>query len=128
MRTILLVDDDPDVLAALQALLVHKGYRVVTANDGNRALALAEREAPDLVIVDMVMPRRSGMVVLETLKRPQRSGPPVIMISANEAPRQRQQAERLGVDDFIQKPFDSNRLLASVERLCSVHNVEPSAN
>ncbi len=120
MRTILLVDDDPEVLAALQAVLAYRGYRVITATDGNRALALAERESPELVIVDMVMPHRSGLMVLETLKSRVVSRPHVIMITASDGPRQREIAERLGADDFIQKPFDTIRLLASVERLCAV--------
>ena len=66
-KTVLLVDDDPDILQALIPTLEQQGYRVVTASDGNMALATAEREAPDLVVVDMMMPRKSGFLVLEKL-------------------------------------------------------------
>jgi DNA-binding response OmpR family regulator len=59
-KTILLVDDDPEILAALRTFLQQKGYRVVTAADGSAGLAVAERERPDLVVVDMMMPKKSG--------------------------------------------------------------------
>jgi DNA-binding response OmpR family regulator len=116
-RTVLLVDDDAEIVAVLRALLERQGYRVVTAADGNAGLAAAEREAPDLVVVDMVMPRRSGLLVLEKLKaRP--GAPPVIMITADEGPRHRASAEALGADDYLRKPFALERLLESVGRLC----------
>ncbi len=66
-RTILLVDDDADILAAMRAVLERRGYRVVTAGDGNAGLAAAEREGPDLVVVVMMMPKKSGYLVLEKL-------------------------------------------------------------
>src|SRR6516225_6757130 len=118
-KTILLVDDDPEVLGAMRAVLDKRGYRVVTASDGNMGLAIAEREAPDLVIVDMMMPKKSGFLVLEKLKTRKEAAPPVIMITANEGSRHRAYAEMLGADDYIRKPFATERLLDSVERLCS---------
>ena len=118
-KTILLVDDDPDLLGAMETVFARRGYRVLTAGDGNLALALAEREEPDVVVVDMMMPRKSGFLVLEKLKaRP--SGPPVVMITANEGSRHRAYAELLGVDDYLRKPFALERLVESVERLCPV--------
>ena len=118
LKTILLVDDDEDIRTGVSAVLQARGYRVVTASDGNLALALAEREAPDLVVVDMMIPQKSGFLVLEKVKSRPRGSPPVIMITANEGPRHRAYAERLGVDDYICKPFDMDRLVASIERLC----------
>ncbi|MCI0463349.1 MAG: response regulator [Gemmataceae bacterium] len=116
-RTILLVDDDPDILGAMQAVFARRGYRVLTAADGNMALALAECEQPDVVVVDMMMPRKSGFLVLEMLKgRP--GGPPVIMITANEGSRHRAYAELLGADDYLRKPFTLEVLVESVERHC----------
>jgi DNA-binding response OmpR family regulator len=117
-KTILLVDDDPEVLSAMRLVLDKRGYRVVTALDGNMGLAVAEREAPDLVIVDMMMPKKSGFLVLEKLKGRNREVPRVIMITANEGSRHRAYAEMLGVDDYIRKPFAMDRLLESVGRLC----------
>ncbi len=116
-RTILLVDDDPDILCAMHTVFVHRGYRVLTASDGNQALALAECEAPTIVVVDMMMPRKSGFLVLEKLKG-RAGGPRVVMITANEGIRHRAYARQLGADDYIHKPFAMDRLLESVERLC----------
>ena len=117
-KTVLLVDDDADILSAMRTMIERKGYRVVTASDGNMGLAVAEREAPDLVVVDMMMPRKSGFLVLEKLKSRPEGGPRVIMITANEGSRHRAYAEILGVDDYIRKPFEMSRLLDSVQKLC----------
>jgi DNA-binding response OmpR family regulator len=120
-RTILLVDDDADILGAMRAVLERRGYRVLTAGDGNAGLAAAEREGPDLVIVDMMMPKKSGFLVLEKLKA-RGGGPPVIMITANEGSRHKAYAEALGAADYIRKPFAMDKLLESVGRLCPLHD------
>ena len=97
--------------------LESKGYEVVVARDGNQGLAMAEREDPDLVILDMMMPKRSGFLVLEKLRRTRPVPLRVIMITANEGSRHKAYAEMLGVDDYIRKPFAMDRLLDSVDRL-----------
>jgi DNA-binding response OmpR family regulator len=117
-KTILLVDDDPDILSALRTVLEIRGYRVVTAKDGSEGLAVAEREGPDLVLVDMMMPKKSGFMVLDKIKSRQGDTPPVIMMTANAGGRHRAYAEVLGVDDYLHKPFDLEVLLAAVRRLC----------
>jgi DNA-binding response OmpR family regulator len=117
-KTILLVDDDCEVVSGLKIALEAKGYRVLAAHDGNTGLALAETSQADLVIVDMMMPQKSGFLVLETLKRRGPASPKVIMITANEGLRHQAYAETLGVDDFLRKPFSLDELLASVGRLC----------
>jgi DNA-binding response OmpR family regulator len=119
-KTILIVDDDQEILHAMRAVMENKGYRVLTASDGNAGLAVAEREQPDLVIVDMMMPKKSGFLVLEKLKSKKKTLPRVIMITANEGGRHRAYAEMLGVDDYIRKPFAMDRLLDSVRKLCPV--------
>jgi DNA-binding response OmpR family regulator len=116
-KTLLLIDDDPDLLAALRTTFERRGYRVLTAPDGQAGLDVAGREPPDVVVVDLMMPRKGGYLVLEQVKsRP--DAPPVVMITANEGAQHRAYAERLGVDDYLRKPFPLDRLLASVERLC----------
>ena len=117
-KTILVIDDDSDILSALRTVLEKNGYRVLTALDGNAGLALAEREQPNLIVVDMMMPKKSGFLVLEKLKSRQEASPRIIMITANEGSRHRAYAEMLGVDDYIRKPFAMERLLESVETLC----------
>ena len=116
-KRILLVDDDAEIIESLRLALESSGYEILVARDGNQGLALVEREDPDLVILDMMMPKRSGFLVLERLKRRRDGQQRVIMITANEGSRHKAYAEMLGVDDYIRKPFPMDRLIASVNRL-----------
>jgi DNA-binding response OmpR family regulator len=116
-KRILLVDDDAEIVEAIRHALEKLGHRVMIARDGNQGLAMAEREDPDLLILDMMMPKRSGFLVLEKLRRTRPSPLRVIMITANEGSRHKAYAEMLGVDDYIRKPFAMDRLLESVSRL-----------
>lgn len=116
-KRVLLVDDDPEIIDALRYALNAKGFETLIARDGNQGLAMAEREDPDLVILDMMMPKRSGFLVLEKLRRTHPIPVRVIMITANEGSRHKAYAEMLGVDDYIRKPFGMDRLIDSVQRL-----------
>ncbi|NLX98310.1 MAG: response regulator [Rhodopirellula sp.] len=118
-KRILLVDDDYEIVESMRVALEALGYGVLVARDGNQGLALAEREDPDLLILDMMMPKRSGFLVLEKLRRTRRVPVRIIMITANEGNRHKAYAEMLGVDDYIRKPFPMDRLLDSVNRLLS---------
>lgn len=123
-RTVLVVDDDHDILFAIRAAIESRGYRVITASDGNAGLNVAERERPDMVIVDMMMPKKSGFLVLERLKAKGREwSPKMIMITANEGGRHRAYAEMLGVDEYIRKPFAMDKLLDSVKKHCPLEPV-----
>jgi DNA-binding response OmpR family regulator len=119
-RTILLVDDDPEIIESMRATLENRGYRVIVARDGNAGLAVAERENPDLVVLDMMMPRKSGFLVLEKLKNRPGGLIPTIMITANEGSRHRAYAEFLGVRDYIRKPFAMEKLVRAVDRVLGV--------
>ena len=116
-KRILLVDDDREIVESMRIALEAAGYAVLVARDGNQGLAIAEREDPDLVILDMMMPKRSGFLVLEKLRRTRPVPVRIIMVTANEGSRHKAYAETLGVDDYIRKPFAMDRLLASVTRL-----------
>jgi len=116
-KRILLVDDDQEIIESMQIALRANGYEVLVARDGNQGLAMADRENPDLVILDMMMPKRSGFLVLEKLRRTRPIPIRVIMVTANEGNRHKAYAETLGVDDYIRKPFAIDRLLDSVSRL-----------
>ena len=118
-QRILLVDDDQEIVEAMRVALEARGYSILIARDGNQGLAMAEREDPDLVILDMMMPKRSGFLVLERLRRTRPVPLRVIMITANEGSRHKAYAEMLGVDDYIRKPFPMDRLMNSVDRLLS---------
>jgi DNA-binding response OmpR family regulator len=114
--TILVVDDDTELREGLTALLGQRGYRTLEADDGLAASDLIDRHRPDLVILDMMMPRWGGLAVLERFCG--KSGaPPFIMITANEGPKHKGYAEQMGVIDFIRKPFPMERLLERVEKL-----------
>lgn len=116
-QKILIVDDDYEIIDSIRYALEGAGYQVVIARDGNQGLALAERENPDLMILDMMMPKRSGFLVLEKLRRLRDTPLPVIMITGNEGSRHKAYAELLGVNDYIRKPFAMDRLLGAVENL-----------
>ena len=119
-KRILLVDDDAEIIDAMRYALEKQGFQIFIARDGNQGLAMAEREDPDLVILDMMMPKRSGFLVIEKLRRSNNDAlvkQKIIMITANEGSRHKAYAEMLGVDDYIRKPFAMDRLMDSVERL-----------
>jgi DNA-binding response OmpR family regulator len=118
-KKILLVDDDPDILGAMQTALADLGAELLTARDGDDALRQAGEHRPDVVVLDMMLPRRSGFLVLDKLKVKKKKGekPFVIMITGNEGSRHKTYAETLGVDDYINKPFRMERLVESVRGL-----------
>ena len=118
-KKILLVDDDFEIIESMRLALESRGYHVSVARDGNQGLAMAEKEDPDLMILDMMMPKRSGFLVLEKLRRSRPNPLRVIMITANEGSRHKVYAEMLGVDDYIRKPFAMDRLREAVEKLLS---------
>ena len=116
-KRILLVDDDREIIDSMRFALEASGYEILVARDGNQGLARAEREDPDLVILDMMMPKRSGFLVLEKLRRTRPVPIRIIMVTANEGGRHKAYAEMLGVDDYIRKPFAMDKLVESVDRL-----------
>jgi len=116
-KTILLVDDDNEIIETMRTVFDGRGYRVLVAREGNAGLTIAERENPDLIILDMMMPKKSGFLVLEKLKTRPGGLIPTIMITGNEGSRHRAYAEMLGVKDYIRKPFAIEKLLKSAEKI-----------
>ncbi len=115
-KRVLIVDDDQEIIDSVTYALQTEGYTVEVARDGNEGIAKAETQPPDLLILDMMMPKRSGFLVLEHLNRNQRPPFRVIMMTGNEGSRHQMYAEMLGVDDYIRKPFPMERLLESVRK------------
>ncbi len=113
-KTILVVDDDRELNDGLRAVLERQGYRVIQASNGIQAREIVYRERPDLVVLDMMMPRMGGFPVLEHF-RDKRNAPPIIMITANEGSRHKAYAEWLGVVSYIRKPFAMEELMEQVE-------------
>jgi DNA-binding response OmpR family regulator len=118
-KSVLIVDDDPDVVTAITMALQDQGAKVFAAVDGSQAVDLHNKEQPDLVVLDMMLPKRSGFLVLEHIKKgkPKGSKPRVIMITGNLGSRHKTYAETLGVDDYINKPFRMDRLLGAIEKI-----------
>src|SRR3982751_155167 len=97
-KRILVVDDDQDILTTIQAAFEATGAVIETTNNGNKAVELAEKNDPDLIILDMMLPGRSGFLVLEKVKakKPRNQKPYIIMITGNQGKRHQMYAESLG--------------------------------
>ncbi len=109
---ILVVDDDPNVVELVRLYLERDGHEVLIANDGVSGLELAREELPDLIVLDLMMPRMDGMEVCRTLR--QESSVPVVMLTAMVEEDDRLAGLDLGADDYITKPFSPRELAARV--------------
>jgi DNA-binding response OmpR family regulator len=116
--TVLVADDDADIVRFVEVNLRLEGYQVVTARDGQEALTKALEIQPDVVLLDVLMPRIDGYTVCERLRADRRgAGIPVILLTANFITADREVARRAGADDFVVKPFDPCELMARVRAL-----------
>jgi two-component system OmpR family response regulator len=118
-KRILLVDDDNDILSSIQAAFEPTGAIIEVASNGNKAVELAEQNPPDLVVLDMMLPGRSGFLVLEKIKvkKSAKVKPYVIMITGNTGGRHKMFAETLGVSEYFTKPVKMDKLLSTAEKL-----------
>jgi two-component system KDP operon response regulator KdpE len=107
---ILIVDDEPQILRALRAGLAAQGYEVVSAADGEEALDKASAELPDAIILDLNLPRKSGLDVCRELR--EWSSAPIIVLSVRDSEKDKVTALDLGADDYLTKPFGTDELLA----------------
>jgi two-component system alkaline phosphatase synthesis response regulator PhoP len=122
---ILVVDDDPDILTAIGAVLESRDYQVITARDGIEALEKLKNERPDLMILDLLMPRMDGFAVCKELRDPRRAkyaNIPILILTSvrEEASRRRYELETglsLDVDDYVEKPIEPFILIERMEKL-----------
>ncbi|MBS1851820.1 MAG: response regulator transcription factor [Acidobacteria bacterium] len=114
MARILIVEDEPNMVAGLRDNFEFEGYEVITAGDGVSGLERALRESPDLVILDVMMPRLSGLDVCKQLKA-KRPALPIIMLTARGQEVDKIVGLELGADDYVTKPFSIRELLARVK-------------
>ena len=112
-QRILVVDDDPSILKFVQANLEARGYQVLTAADGEKAIRMAEKEKPELIILDIVMPGLDGFEVCRKIREV--STVPVIMLSAREGENDRELCAACGANDYLTKPFVLRELLDMVK-------------
>jgi two-component system response regulator ArlR len=113
---ILVIDDEPNIVQTLQDRLEMNEYRVFTAHNGRDGLDKFEREKPDVILLDVIMPIMDGLEMLETLrKRPDGQDVSIIMLTARSQTQDIARANACGIDDYIVKPFDLSELLAKIE-------------
>jgi DNA-binding response OmpR family regulator len=116
--SILIADDDPNIVLALRFLMEKEGYQVRVATDGDAALAAIVRHRPDLVVLDVMMPRRNGFDVCAAVRAdPQLAGTRIIMLTAKGLDRERSRGLDAGADDYVTKPFATRDVLKRVRQL-----------
>src|SRR5579884_3694545 len=112
-RTILVVDDEPDLLHAVRLYLEMEGYQVITATNGEEALEKLRTRLPDLVVLDVMMPEMNGFETLEEIRRV--SNVPVIMLTVKGEESDKVRGLSLGADDYVTKPFSQRELLSRIQ-------------
>jgi DNA-binding response OmpR family regulator len=125
MKTILLVDDEPKIIQLARDYLEHAGYAVVTARDGQAALAAARAAPPDLIVLDLGLPRLDGLDVTRALRKG--SAVPIIMLTARGEESDKLVGLELGADDYIVKPFSPKELVARVRAVLRRAEALPAA-
>ncbi len=125
MATVLIVDDDVRLVEMLRRTLSYEGYRVVTATDGQEALARVQEQRPDVVVLDWLLPKLDGLTVIQRL-RMAGDTTPVLMLTARDAVEDRVAGLDSGADDYLVKPFAPAELLARVRAL--LRRAEPAAD
>ncbi|MEJ7614368.1 MAG: response regulator [Candidatus Fervidibacter sacchari] len=128
-KRVLIVEDDAAIIELLRFLLEQEGLEVEVARDGLEALDKMETFSPDLVLLDLRLPKLEGMDVLwEMRQNPRWNNIPAVIISVDSSPQTMLQGWRLGVDSYFIKPFDPDELIRVVRRILSVSRPEPSLN
>ena len=117
-KKILLVDDEPDLVLLMEARLRANGYDVLSAQDGQTALEVAKREKPDLIILDLMLPKMDGYKVCGLLKKDSRYAKiPIVMFTARAQEEDRKLGEEVGANAYLTKPFEPDTLLGKIREL-----------
>jgi len=117
-KVILAVDDEPNILMSIEFILDMEGYEVHSARDGDEALEVAERVRPDVILLDINMPRKDGYEVCRILReRADMAGIKVIMLTAKGQTLEKKKGLEVGADEYVTKPFSADELLQSI-RTC----------
>ncbi len=115
---ILVVDDEPNIVLSLEFLMKQAGFQVRTASDGEAALAAIAAEQPDLVLLDVMMPRKNGYEVCQAIRaNPDWKGVRIVMLTAKGREVEREKGLALGADDYITKPFSTQEVVERVREL-----------
>ncbi|MCX5715008.1 MAG: response regulator [Candidatus Omnitrophica bacterium] len=117
-KKILLVDDEPHIITMLENRMKHAGYEVITASDGQEGLTKAQKEKPDLIILDLMLPKLDGYKVCRMLKFDEKyKHIPIIMFSARAQEGDKKMGEEVGADGYVIKPFEPQVLLGKIKDL-----------
>ena len=114
--TILIVDDDPDILESIELAIRAEGAKTLMANNGTDAIKENERAKPDAIILDMMLPKRSGFLVIEEIMKLKKT-PIIVMLTANQGKRHMTYAKSLGVSEYFYKPIGLDRLIDRIANL-----------
>ncbi len=119
-KRVLVVDDEPNIVLSLEFLMKREGYAVTTAADGDAALEAVEAKAPDLILLDINMPKRNGFDVCQTLRAdPRYKDVKIMMLTAKGRDVDQEKGLALGADDYVTKPFSTQEVVAKVAELLS---------
>lgn len=117
-KKILIIEDEPDAVTFLKMHLETHGYEVLTALDGKEGYKLARAKAPDLILLDLMLPVVDGFWVCEMIKTDKKySGMPIIVLTARSANNDLEVARKCGADDYVVKPFEFDDLLVKIRRI-----------
>ena len=117
-KRVLLIEDEPNIIEAIRFILSREGYQVDTHSDGMTAVEAVHHRVPDMVILDVMLPNRSGYDILNDLRESQDTKDvPVLMLTARGQKKDRDLAERLGASRFMTKPFSNGEILSTVREL-----------
>ncbi|MBI5415234.1 MAG: response regulator [Candidatus Omnitrophica bacterium] len=117
LKNILIVEDEPDTREAVEACLVSRGYKVIVAEDGQEALRKVKSQKPDLVLLDIMIPKPDGWQVLNAIRSDEETRElPVIMLTANRQTSSLIESQNQKATDYLMKPFDIEQLLRFVHR------------
>lgn len=119
-KKVLLIEDEPNIIEAISFILKRDGWIVATHSDGKSAIAAIERHAPDVVILDVMLPGRSGFDILQDLRDDEATQDlPVLMLTARGQIKDREMAQRLGASRYMTKPFSNAEVLECIRELVS---------
>jgi len=117
-KNVLVIEDEPNIIEAINFILSRDGWAVKTHSNGHDAMQVVEAQVPDLLILDVMLPGRSGYDILHDIRAHDRVGDlPVLMLTARGQKRDREMAERAGVSHYMAKPFSNSELLDAVRSL-----------
>lgn len=117
----LLIEDDQVLTHVLRKVLEGRGHEVLSADDGSRGIAAAQRRSPDAIVLDLMMPYMDGFAVLDALRQDDRTaGVPVMILSAIQTDSVEERCYRLGAKQYFRKPFDADMLVGALEELVSI--------